>query len=38
MANVEPGHFSPFEITAVHLIYVGLGFFIVLVSALWHQL
>jgi len=33
-AEVSPGHFRPFEVTAVHLIYVGLGFFIAIVSTL----
>lgn len=28
--SVDPSSFSPFEVTAVHLVYVGLGFFIVL--------
>lgn len=32
--NVDPGSFKPFEVTATHLIYVGLGFFIVIVSPL----
>lgn len=30
--NVDPGSFKPFEVSAPHLIYVGLGFFIVIVS------
>lgn len=30
--KVDPGTFKPFEVTPVHLIYVGLGFFIVIVS------
>lgn len=34
MSDVEPGSFKPFEVTAAHLIYVGLGFFIVIFGML----
>lgn len=31
-SEVSPGSFHPFEVSATHLVYVGLGLFIVLVS------
>lgn len=34
MESVEPGSFKPFEVNAPHLIYVGLGFFIVIFGML----